>query len=345
MLVDGNIGGAVDGTGGGSVPEVEEQVARARRSGLDGVWTTEVARDPFLPLLVAARTDDRLDLGTAVAVAFARSPMTTAAVANDLHAFSEGRFTLGLGSQVKAHVTRRFSMPWSAPAARMREYVLALRAIWASWQDGTPLDFQGEHYRHTLMPPLFRPGPNPYGAPPVMVAAVGPQMTRVAAEVADGLLLHGFTTPRYLSEVTLPQVEEGLRHSGRPRSAFTVCLPGLVATGEDETAFAAAVATVRRQLAFYGATPAYRAVLDLHGWGALHDELHRLSRTGDWDTMTALVDDEVLRTFAVVAEPAAVGPEILRRVGSPVDRFTLFMPYPLAESVLHDVVAGCRASA
>jgi probable F420-dependent oxidoreductase len=338
MLVDGNIGGGTDGTAGGSLAEIDAQVAAARLAGLDGVWTTETSRDPFLPLLLAAERAPELTVGTAVAVAFARNPMSLAITANDLHTMSGGRFVLGLGSQVAAHVTRRFSMPWSAPAARMREFVLALRAIWESWQTGERLHFTGEYYSHTLMPPLFRPAPNPHGTPPVVLAAVGPLMTRVAAEVADGLLVHSLTSERYLREVTLPQL------AGR-REPFTVCYPGLVATGADEESLTAAVAEVRKQIAFYAATPAYRGVLDLHGWGDLHTELHRLSRRGDWDTMTGLVDDTVLGTFAVVGEPSAAGAEIAARYGSLADRFTLYTPYRLDDESRAAVVAAARAGA
>jgi probable F420-dependent oxidoreductase len=332
MLVDGNIGGDLAG--------IDAQVARARRAGLDGVWTTETAHDPFLPLLLAAERAPGLTVGTGVAIAFARSPMTLAATANDLHARSGGRFVLGLGSQVQAHITRRFSMPWSAPAARMREFVLALRAIWAAWQSGERLYFRGEYYSHTLLPPLFRPDPNPYGPPPVVLAAVGPRMTRVAAEIADGLLVHSFTTERYLREVTLPAVAEH-RPPGAP---FTICYPGLVATGADEESYEAAVAAVRRQIAFYGATPAYRPVLEHHGWADLHTELQRLSRRGDWDTMTGLVDDDVLAAFAVTGEPAAAGAEIARRYGDVVERFTLAAPYPLEEQAYRSLVAAVRAA-
>lgn len=344
MFVDGNIGGSIDGTEGGDIATVGQQVALAEQVGYDGVWTTEVGRDPFLPLLLAADRSERLRIGTAIAVAFARNPMTTAVTANDLHSFSRGRFLLGLGSQVEAHIRRRFSMPWSAPAARMREFVLALRAIWASWQTGDRLYFRGDFYEHTLMTPMFRPTSNPWGTPPVLLAAVGPRMTKVAAEVADGLLLHSFTTPRYLREVTMPEVESGLTASDRTRADFTVCYPGMVATGSNDRELAEAVATVRKQLAFYGATPAYRAVLDLHGWGELHTELHRMSRIGDWDTMTGLVDDTVLNTLAVVGPPDEVGAEVVRRFGGLVDRFTLYSPYPMTESVRRTVVAGITGS-
>lgn len=332
MLVDGNIGGDLAG--------IDAQVTQARQAGLDGVWTTETAHDPFLPLLLAAERAPALTVGTAVAIAFARSPMTLAATANDLHARSRGRFVLGLGSQVQAHITRRFSMPWSAPAARMREFVLALRAIWAAWQSGERLYFRGEYYSHTLLPPLFRPDPNPYGPPPVVLAAVGPRMTRVAAEIADGLLVHSFTTERYLREVTLPVVAEH-RPAGAP---FTICYPGLVATGADERSYETAVAAVRRQIAFYGATPAYRPVLEHHGWADLHTELVRLSRRGDWDTMTGLVDDDVLDAFAVTGEPAAAGAEIARRFGDVVERFTLATPYPLDEGTHRRIVAAVRTA-
>ncbi|MFJ8816591.1 TIGR03617 family F420-dependent LLM class oxidoreductase [Amycolatopsis thermoflava] len=342
MRVDGNIGGAIDGTAGADLADIREQVDLAERVGYDGLWSTEVSRDPFLPLLAAAGQSETLQLGTAVAVAFARNPMTTATVANDLHSFSRGRFILGLGTQIKAHITHRFSMPWSAPADRMREFVCALRAIWSTWQTGARLDFRGDFYDHTLMTPLFTPEPNPWGPPPVVLAAVGPKMTDVAAQTADGLIVHGFTTRRYLSEVTLPRVEAGLASSGRTRADFTVCYPGLLAIGSDERELAAAMDAVRRQIAFYGATPAYRAVLDLHGWGDLHTELHRLSKTGDWEAMTTLVDDTVLRTFAVVGGPAEAGAEARRRFGGLVDRFTVYTPYPIREDVRCTVVDALR---
>jgi probable F420-dependent oxidoreductase len=340
MKVDGNIGGTIDGTGGGDLRVIASQVTEAEDAGLDGVWTTETSRDPFLPLLLTADRSRTLTLGTAVAVAFARNPMTVAATANDLQSFSSGRFVLGLGSQVKAHVQRRFSMPWSEPAARMREFVLALRAIWAAWSDGSRLDFRGEFYQHTLMTPMFTPDRTPWGPPPVLVAAVGSRMTTVAAEVADGLIVHGFTTARYLREVTWPLIEAGLGESGRGRDQFTVSYPGLLATGETEADMAAAIAAVRGQIAFYASTPAYRAVLDLHRWGDLHTELHQLSVRGDWAAMPGLIDDEVLHAFAVVAPPDQAGPEIRRRYGDLIHRYTLYTPYPLDDLVRRRIVAS-----
>lgn len=344
MYVDGNIGGSIDGTGGADLGVLAEQITAAERIGFDGIWSTEVSRDPFLPLVLAADRSATLQLGTAVAVAFARSPMTTAVAANDLNTFSRGRFVLGLGSQIQAHIERRFSMPWSAPAERMREYLLALRAIWSSWQDGTELDFRGEHYRHTLMTPMFRPEPNSYGPPRVLLAAVGPMMTKVAAECADGLLVHGFTTARYLREVTMPIIEAGLAGSGRTRADFTTSYPGLIVTGDSEAEYDEAHERVRHQIAFYGSTPAYRGVLELHGWGDLHVELNRLSKSGDWTTMVSLIDDEVLGTFAVAGEPKIVGVEIVRRFGGLVDRFTLYTPYPLDDTARAAIVEGIKAA-
>lgn len=342
MHVDANIGGSIDGTGGADLGVLERQLAAAESVGFDGVWSTEVSRDPFLPLMVAADRTTSLRIGTAIAVAFARSPMTMATAANDLNTFSQGRFVLGLGSQIQAHIERRFSMPWSSPAERMREYIEALQAIWRSWQTGEKLDFRGTHYTHTLMTPMFTPEPAPHGPPPVMVAAVGSHMTRVAAEVADGVLVHGFTTPRYLREVTMPIVESGLATSGRHRSQFTISYPGLVATGHDDRSLHHAVDQVRRQIAFYGATPAYRKVLDLHGWGDLHVELHRLSRTGGWAAMSGLIDDQVLQTFAVVGEPRDVAAEITKRFGTLIDRFTLYTPYPLDDDARKVIVSAIK---
>jgi probable F420-dependent oxidoreductase len=345
VLVDCNIGGAVDGTPGGDADVVEQQATEAEALGFDGAWSTEVGRDPFLPLVVAARRTRSLTLGTGVAIAFARSPMTVASTAYDLQGLSGGRFVLGLGSQVKAHVTRRYGMPWTEPAERMREFVLALKAIWDDWCGGAPLDFRGEHYRHTLMTPMFRPARHRWGPPPVHLAAVGPRMTRVATEVADGVLLHSFSTVRHLGEHTLPGIEAGLAEAARPRRDFTVSFPGLVATGACDEELERSVERVRAQVAFYAATPAYRSVLATHAWEDLHLELHRLSVAGEWDAMTGLVDDEVLEAFAVVGRPHEAGAEILRRYGDRVDRFTVSSPTPLSLAVRRELLAGIRGTA
>lgn len=325
--------------------EVVEEARRHEKAGYDGLWASESSHDPFLPLLLAAEHTEHLEVGTAIAVAFARSPMQLAYTAHDLQSYSGGRFTLGLGSQIKPHIERRFSMPWSHPAPRMREYIGALHAVWAAWNDGAELDFRGDFYSHTLMAPFFSPPPLPQGAPKVFLAAVGESMTRVAAEVADGMLAHGFTTERYLREVTVPILERGLEQSGRTRADFSVSHLLLTATGRTEEEMARAIRGTRRQIAFYGSTPAYRGVLELHGWGELGDQLNTLSkssRADKWEVMGTLVDDEVLNAFAVVAEPDRVAAEIRRRFDGVVDRLSFYTAYELDRSVLEPVVRELR---
>jgi probable F420-dependent oxidoreductase len=329
----------------GGIDDVPDLAADLERRGYAGIWAAEIDHDPFLLLHAAGRATERVTTGTAIAVAFARSPMTVALTAHDLQRYSRGRFVLGLGTQIKAHVERRYSMPWSAPAARMREYIGALRAIWAAWQDGTPLRFEGEFYRHTLMTPMFSPPAHEWGGPPVHLAAVGPLMTRLAGEVADGLLVHGFTTARYLRERTLPALEEGLATGGRTRADVTVSLPGLVVSGRTDAERAEAAAAVKATIAFYGSTPAYRPVLELHGWERLADELHALSvgrREDKWLAMASLVDDEVLETFAVVADPDDVAPRVHERFDGMVDRFSVYASYPAPLDLWSPLVAAFR---
>lgn len=288
--------------------------------GYDGGWTAETSHDPFLPLLLAAEHTSRIDLGTNIAVAFARNPMTVANLAWDLQAYSQGRFILGLGTQIQAHIEKRFSMPWSHPARRMREFVAALHAIWSAWQDGTKLRFEGEFYTHKIMTPMFTPEPHPHPAPRIFLAAVGEAMTEMCGEVADGHLGHPMISKRYLSQVTLPVLLRGLQRSGRDRSGFEVAAEVMVATGQNDEELATAIAATRKQIAFYGSTPAYRKVLELHGWEDLHTELHRLSKEGEWDTMATLVDDEILGAFAVVGPAEEVGPALRSRGEGLADR-------------------------
>jgi probable F420-dependent oxidoreductase len=286
------------------------------------VWTAEAAHDAFLPLALAAEHTSRLSLGTGIAVGFARTPMTLAVVANDLQLLSKGRVILGLGSQIRPHIEKRYSMPWSRPADRMREMVLALRAIWDCWYEGTPLAFRGEFYTHTLMTPMFSPGPNPYGAPKVYVAGVGERMTRVAGEVADGFLIHPFTSPRYLRERILPVLDEGLALGGRTRADIEIGFPGFVVDGDNPKSVEAA----RAQMAFYGSTPAYHPVLELHGWLDLGLELNRVSKSDapdKWQQMAALVPDEVVREVAVWTTPDNVRSAVSDVYDGVVDRFTL----------------------
>lgn len=305
---------------------VAQTATLAAEVGFDRLFSHETANDPFLPIALAAGVTD-LELGTNIAVAFARNPMTTAMSARDLHELTGGRFILGLGSQVKAHITRRFSMPWSHPAARMREFLLAVRAIWDSWQNGSRLKFDGEFYQHTLSSPLFDPGPCSYGVPKIFLAAVGPLMTETAGEVADGLFCHGFTSPSYMAEVTLPALRRGLARAGRDESEIDVSVPVFLATGATGDDLADEIARVRKQVAFYGSTPTYRGVLEHHGWGYLHEELHQLSVAQRWDDMTALIDDEVLNTLAVVAEADKLADSLLDRYGNLVSALRINVPY------------------
>jgi probable F420-dependent oxidoreductase len=323
---------------------VVETATRAEAEGYDGLWSAETSHDPFLPLLLAAEHTQRVELGTGIAVAFARNPMSMAVTANDMQLLSGGRFLLGLGSQIQPHIEKRYSMPWSQPAARMREFILALRAIWEAWQTGARLKFRGEFYTHTLMTPMFDPGPNPFGPPRVFLGAVGTRMAEVAGEVADGILAHGFTTGRYLQEVTLPAVSKGRLMAGRDPSGFDVSLPGLVVTGRDDAEIQAAAGAVRKQIAFYGSTPAYLPVLELHGWGDVHRELHRLSKRGAWDQMTDCVDDEMLHTFAVVGEPNEVAGRILARFSGLVTRFTIYAPYQSASELWGPIVNALQSA-
>jgi probable F420-dependent oxidoreductase len=312
---------------GAGLEQVPQQAKALEAQGYDGAVSAEMSSDPFLPLLLAAEHTERIELMTSIAVAFSRNPMIVANLANDLQAFSKGRFILGLGSQIKPHITKRFSMPWSHPAARMREFILAMRAIWACWYEGEKLDFRGEFYTHTLMTPMFTPTNNSHGAPPVVLAAVGPKMTEVAGEVADGMIVHAFTTPRYLKEVTLPAIERGLAQGGRSRKDFQVCYPPFIVTGRDEKEWEASRRGIAKQLAFYGSTPAYRGVLELHGWGELQGELNALSKQGEWDAMGERITDEILEEFAVVCEPRAVAATLKARFGGLVDRLLCTIPF------------------
>ena len=319
MKIDGGIGTELKGAAA--------QAQKAEAGGYDAVWAAETSHDPFMPLLLAAEHTERIGLGTAIAVAFARNPMTVAGLAWDLNGYAEGRFLLGLGSQIKPHIEKRFSMPWSHPAARMQEFISAMRAIWDCWQNGTKLDFRGDFYTHTIMTPFFNPGSNDTGPPKVFLAAVGEGMTRVAGEVADGMLVHGFTTERYLREVSMPTIEAGLKISGRTRKDFQVSYPAFVVTGDTEEEMAAASEGTRKQIAFYASTPSYRPVLELHGWGDLQTELNVLSKRGEWDEMGRRIEDDVLETFAVSGTPEEIPGRLHRRFGDLVDRVSLYMPY------------------
>ena len=312
MFVDGGV--SVD------LNNVGAQAAEMEGMGYAGVMTAETAHDPFFPLLVAAQNTQRVELMTSIAVAFARSPMTLANIGHDLNAYSKGRFTLGLGSQIKPHITKRFSMPWSSPAARMREYIMAMRAIWDSWHKQQPLEFTGEFYTHTLMTPFFTPTNVDYGAPKVFLAAVGPKMTEVAGEVADGIIVHAFTTEKYLRETTLPALERGFAKAGKRREDFQISYPMFVVTGNTEEDLAEAKQATRQQIAFYGSPPAYKPVLDSVGAGELQPELNVMSKQGRWQEMAELITPDLLQEFAVIGEPQTLPEQIIQRYGDVVDR-------------------------
>ena len=310
----------VDGGVGWDLTKVGAQAQELEEMGYSGIQSAETSHDPFLPLAFAAQHTSKVDLITGIAVAFARTPMVLAQIGHDLNATSEGRFVLGLGSQIRPHITKRFSMPWSHPAARMREFILALKAIWANWYDNEPLAFTGKFYTHTLMTPFFTPTNTVYGAPRVFLAAVGPRMTEVAGEVADGIIVHAFTTEKYLRETTIPAIERGLAKSGRTRDDFEISYPCFVVTGRDEKEQAGAAQATRQQIAFYGSTPAYKPVLDSVGAGELQPQLNAMSKQGRWVEMAELIDEDLMRNFAVVAEPDDIATGIKDRYGDIVDR-------------------------
>lgn len=331
----------------GGLPAQLDRVAGVARDlehlGYNGCWTGEINNDPFLPMLLAAEHTSRLELGTSVAVAFARNPMTVATLGWDLQSYARGRFNLGLGTQIRPHIEKRFSMPWSHPVARMREFVAALRAIWSCWRDGTPLRFDGQFYTHTLMTPMFVPEPHTHGFPRIFIAAVGEAMTQLCGEIADGIHVHAFTTRRYLHEVTLPALQRGLDRAGRDRAEVQVSAPVFVVTGETEAEMRAAAAATRKQVAFYASTPAYRSVLELHGWGDLQPELRRLSLQGDWDGMGALIDDDILAEFAVVAPLGEVPAALSARADGALDRILPGFLSRASDATVTAVLHGLRA--
>lgn len=326
----------------GRLSTAAEEAAALEQQGYDGIYTAETSHDPFLPLFAASQATERVELMTSIAVAFARSPMTMAVTANDLHAGSNGRFILGLGSQIKPHIEKRFSMTWSGkPASQMREFILAMRAIWGAWNDRTKLEFRGEYYTHTLMTPFFDPGPNPFGTPKVFLAGVGAGMTEVAGETCDGFLPHPFTTERYLREVTLPALQRGMDRGGRTSDAFQIGMTAMVVSGNNEEQMLSSKNTILGQIGFYGSTPAYKGVLDLHGWGDLHTELNILSKRGGWADMVNIIDDDVLNAFAVVTEPGNAATAIRARYGDIASRMGLY--FGLAPEVAAQITSDLKS--
>lgn len=318
---------------------------RAERAGIDGITTSESRHDPFLPLAVVAAASPSLQVATGIAVAFARNPMTVAVAGDDLQRYSRGRMTLGLGTQVRTHIRRRYGMPWSAPAARMREFVLAMRSIWDAWAEDAPLSFRGEFYSHTLMPPFFRPGPNPWGAPPVALGGVGPRMAAVAGEVADVFVAHPLCTERYFDDVLRPAISAGRRAAGHLDTTLPVAMPVLVASATTREGLRATERVVRQRLAFYAATPTYRGVLATHGLEDMQLELNRMARAGRWDAMGDVIDDDVAELFVVAGHPVEAGRRLWDRAKRIADRLSLYLPYDPDRGVLEGLVTGARAAA
>ncbi len=319
----------------------------ARRSaeiGFDGFFTAETSHDPFLPLALVAREAPGLTLGTAIAVAFPRSPMVVAQTARDLHDATGGHFILGLGTQIKPHIERRFSTPWTSPVPRLKEYIEALRAIWSSFDGVEPLRYKGNHYAFSLLTPFFSPGPSPHGPIRVAIAGVGPGLSRLAGDVCDGFHIHPFHTVRYLDEVVLPNIELGAGRSGRTLADVDRIVSAFIVTGRDEAEMAGMREQVRSQIAFYASTPSYRVILETHGWD-FGDELNRMSRQGRWSEMGAVVPDEVVDEVAIVAEPEALAHRIVARYGERIQRFgfyNLAPGGPLSDSEMAETVSGVR---
>jgi len=326
---------------------LEDAGDRARRLedlGVAGVFTFEGPRDVFVPLVVAAGATTRVSLMTNVAIAFPRNPVQLAHQANDLHQLSQGRFTLGLGVQVRGQVEQRYGADFDRPVARIREFVGALRAIFASWQHGDPLEFRGDFYRHTLMPPMFNPGPSPYGPPPLFLGALGPQMTRLAAEIADGLLVMPFNTRRHFRERTVPMVDEGLARAGRAGSDLELVGEVVVSCGRTEEELAAADEAARWLLSFYASTPSYRPVLEVEGWGDLQPELHALTKAQRWDEMPRRIEPAMLATLAARGTPGEVAAEIAGRFGDRVHQVCITVPHPVDDDTLGALVDALRTA-
>jgi probable F420-dependent oxidoreductase len=332
----------IDASVSDDIGATQEAARRVEREGYSGMWVWETRHDPFMQCLQASMATESISIGTSIAIAFARTPMTQANIGYDLARYSRGRFILGLGSQIKPHIERRFSMPWSHPAPRMREFVLAMRAIWSCWEDGTKLDFRGDFYTHTLMTPFFVPPTHEFGPPPVYLAGVGGLMTEVAGEVGDGFFVHPFSTPRYVEEVSLPALRRGRAKAGKDLDGFVICGPRFVTVGRDEAEMARAVTGTKKQIAFYGSTPAYKPVLDLHGWGDVQPELNTLSKQGKWDEMGELITDEMLAEFSLVGTPKEVGAALVAKLGGTFGRTSVYAPYETDPEIWPAVLDAAR---
>lgn len=322
--------------------EVPALAREAEALGFDGIWTNETRHDPFLPLALAAEHTQRIALGTGVAIAFARSPTVIAYAAWDLAAAAPGRMILGLGTQVKAHIERRFGMPWDPPVPKLRETVEAIRAVWRCWQQGERLNYRGQFFKLTLMSPFFDPGPIPDPHIPIVIAGVNPPLARLAGEVGDGFFVHPFHTPRCVREVLLPAIEAGARKAGRSRGDRIIVGSVFVITGRNEAEMQQMREFVRAQIAFYGSTPSYRRVWSLHGWDPIGETLSALAARGRWDEMPQQISDEILDAFAITAPPEAVWERVQATYEGLLDRVTLYRPFRLEDRDLWEKILKGR---
>tara|TARA_R110002110_G_scaffold406421_1_gene626246 strand:- start:41578 stop:42588 length:1011 start_codon:yes stop_codon:yes gene_type:complete len=332
----------IDGPFYARLPDAAREAKRLAAIGYDGVYTLEGSWDPFYPLVLASEHAPQLDIATGIAVAFPRNPMHLAYQAWDLQSYSKGQFLLGIGSQIKTHIEKRFGVEFSHPAARMREYIQAMKAIFDCWQNDAPMDFQGEYFRHTLMTPMFNPGPNPFGPPPIMLGALGPLMTQVAGEVADGLIVHPFNNLPFLVDQALPAVHKGLEKSARQREDFILQINAIVITGETPEARAAATESVKGLLGFYASTPAYRPPMEALGYGDLQPQLNRLSKEGRWDELGGYIDDDFVDAFATRGEPDEIAPQLLERYGAHADRLAIYAPYDAPDAMWQGIVSALK---
>lgn len=332
----------IDGPFYATLDNAAEEAKRLAAIGYDGVYTLEGSWDPFLPLVLASEHAPALNIATGIAVAFPRNPSHIAYQAWDLQKYSKGKFILGLGSQIKTHIEKRFGVEFTPPAARMREYILAVKAFFDCWQNGSRLDFQGKYYQHTLMTPMFNPGPNPYGIPPILLGALGPKMTEVAGEVADGLIVHPFNNMAYLEQHSLPAVYRGLEKANKSIDDFIMQINAIVITGEDDQSYQAAEASVKGLLGFYASTPAYRPPMDAVGLGDLQPKLNALSKQGQWEELGSYISDEFLEAFCTRGKPNEIAKKLKGKYGSYADRLAIYAPYSAPDTLWEKIISELK---
>lgn len=332
----------IDGPFYASLVDAKQSAIEMASVGYDGVYTLEGSNDPFLPLTIASEHAPDLYISTGIAVSFPRNPLHMAYTAMDLQRHSRGKFMLGIGSQVKAHVERRFGVEFSPPVKRMREQVLAIKAIFDTFQNGTTLNFDGEFYKHTLMTPMFNPGPCEFGLPPVITGGFGPKMIQMAAEVADGLIVHPFNNKAYLRDTVADNLQTGFKRGARDAADFIVSASAVIVTGSTEESYLAAKESVRSLMAFYGSTPAYLPAMKACGIEDLQPELNKLSKEGKWADMTALFDDSVMEHFVIDGEPSTIAPALLDKYGGLATRLSIYAPYAADNMMWSDIISDIK---